>query len=196
MGGGDKPLRLLAGRPVIAHIVARLSPQVSTLALSANGDPLRLASWDLPVVADTIEGHLGPLAGVLAGLAWLTAAHPGISGLLTVPGDTPFLPFDLVDRLVAARNAQAAEIAIAASSGRTHPVVALWPVGLARALNEALAVEGLRKVEAFVSRYRVAVVDYPAQPIDPFFNINTEADLTAAALAASSIAASAKPRSS
>ncbi len=179
LGGGDKCLLPLAGRPILAHVIARARPQVAALALSANGDPARFAGFGLKVVADGIAGFAGPLAGVLAGLDWAAAEQPAATHLASFAGDAPFLPRDLVDRLGAAL-ADGHEIACAASSGRLHPVFALWPVALRQALRQAVAVEGVRKVELWLRRFRLAVVEFPAAPLDPFFNVNRPEDLAEA----------------
>lgn len=178
MGGGDKPLRRLAGRPILAHVIDRIRPQVSALALNANGDPARMAEFGLQVVADAIPGFPGPLAGIHAGMAWARAHHPEIDDILSVPADTPFLPADLADRLAAARGD--ADIAVAASGGNAHPVVALWPVRLADELRRLVTEEGMRRVTDFARRHRVAYADFPVGAIDPFLNINRPADLEAA----------------
>jgi len=171
MGGGDKAMRLVGGRTVLDRLLDRLAPQVERVIINANGDPSRFAP--LPVVADTVPGHPGPLAGVLAGLDW-AAAH-AVPWIVTVPGDSPFIPADLVERL---RDALGdARLACAASGGRMHPVVALWPTALQHELRAALE-GGLRKVGAFTAG--AAVVEWPAEPIDPFFNVNTPEDLDAA----------------
>jgi len=180
MGGGDKPLREIGGQTILARVIQRLKPQCECLALSANGDPLRFASFGLPVVADGVEHHPGPLAGILAGLDWAAACRPDARWILSAPGDCPFLPQDLVARLREAVSAQNAELAAAASQGRSHPVIGLWKVGLRDALRQALVDEGLRKVEAWTRRYRVATVAWPAEPVDPFFNANTLEDLAEA----------------
>ena len=180
MGGGDKCLRLLAGQPILAHIVERIAPQTRRLVLSANGDPARFAAFGLPVVADGIQGYAGPLAGLLAGLGWTRAEAPDCPLVLSTPGDAPFLPTDLVRRLLAAREAQGAAIALAASAGRVYPVVGLWPVALAADLRHALVEEGVRKVDAWTARHRVAVVDFPVGACDPFFNANRPEDLAEA----------------
>src|SRR5215475_8712007 len=181
MGGGDKPLRLLAGRPLLAHIVERVAPQVRRLVLNANGDPARFATFGLPVVADAVAGFVGPLAGVLTGLDWAAAEAPDCPWVATFPGDAPFLPRDLVARLLAAVDAEGAELACAASSGQSHPVVGLWPVRLRHELREALVGEGIRKVDVWTARYRLATVAFSDRPVDPFFNANHPEDLDRAA---------------
>jgi molybdopterin-guanine dinucleotide biosynthesis protein A len=180
MGGGDKPLRELGGHTILARVIARLEPQCECLLLSANGDPLRFASFGLPVVVDGVSHHPGPLAGILAGLDWAAAHRPNAEWILSAPGDCPFLPRDLVVRLRQAVSAQGAELAVAASEGRSHPVIGLWKVALRNALREALVVEGLRKVQDWTGRHRLATVTWPAEPLDPFFNINTVEDLAEA----------------
>jgi molybdopterin-guanine dinucleotide biosynthesis protein A len=174
MGGGDKTLKPLSGRPVLAHVIDRVRPQVAALALNANGDPARFAEYGLPVVADTVEGFAGPLAGVLAGLDWAARAAPECRWLLSAPTDAPFLPKDLAERLVAA--SARAEVVVAASGGRSHPVAALWAMSLREALRAALA-RGIRKVEDFTRDHRLASVEFPTEPIDPFFNLNRPEDL-------------------
>ena len=177
MGGGDKPLRMLGGRSLLDHAIARIAPQVSALVLNANGDAGRWARFDLPVVADPLPDFPGPLAGILAGLRWAQATHPGVADMLSVPTDTPFLPHDLVARLLAGRGAH--PMACAASGGWTHPVIGLWPVALADALEAALR-GGERKIDAFTARHGVAEVDFATDPFDPFFNVNRPDDLVAA----------------
>ncbi|WP_199902686.1 molybdenum cofactor guanylyltransferase MobA [Azospirillum sp. B4] len=172
----DKARLMLAGRPLLAHVRARLEPQVAGLVLNANGDPARHHDQGLPILADTVPGHPGPLAGVLAGLEFAAGTHTHV---LSVPADCPFLPRDLAPRLAAA--IAPGGVACAASNGQRHPVVALWPVGLAPALRQSLVGEDLRKVSAFLARQPLAVVDFPAGPVDPFFNVNTAEDLAAAA---------------
>ncbi len=180
MGGGDKCLRLLAGEPILAHVIACLRPQVDALVINANGDPSRFSSFALPVVADVIEGFAGPLAGVLSGMAWARANAPNCSHVVTAPTDAPFLPADLVERLVAALDDQGAELACATSGGRTHPVCGLWPVALEEDLRRAMQQDDIRKVDIWTARYRLAEVDWPNEPIDPFFNANRPDDLATA----------------
>lgn len=181
MGGGDKPLVAVAGRPMLAHAVARLSPQVAALALNANGDPDRFAAFGLPIIADTVPGFAGPLAGILAGLAWARAAVPGARFLASAAGDTPFFPADLVARLSAAGAGDERTVALAASPDGVHPVFGLWPIALADDLEDFLAGGESGKILAFVDRHRRVDVRFEAiragtQEIDPFFNVNTAAE--------------------
>ena len=176
MGGADKPLIAIGGAPILDRVLARLAPDCVQMILNANGDAGRFASYRLPVVADDVPGFAGPLAGVLAGLDWAADNLPGIAFLASAPADCPFLPRDLVRRLHAARIAQGTELACAQSGGRRHPVVGLWPVALRDDLRQALVHEGLRKIETWTARHGVALAEWPAEPIDPFFNVNTPED--------------------
>ena len=184
MGGGDKPLLSLGNGRLIDHVAARLTPQVGMLALNANGDPARFAGIDLPVLADTVQGYAGPLAGILIGLEW-AATQPGCRWLASAAGDTPFFPGNLVERLAAAAREQPGAIAVASSKGQWHPTFALWPLGLRDALRHFLVDDDNRRVSAFMERHGLIAVDFPmldvsGEQIDPFFNVNTPHDLAEA----------------
>ncbi|MGB6175995.1 MAG: molybdenum cofactor guanylyltransferase MobA [Methylocella sp.] len=179
MGGGDKALRKSGGISLLAHAIAALRPQCECLVLSANGDPARFAGFDLPVVADDLPGFKGPLAGILAGLDWIAACRPDVPLAVSVPADTPFLPDDLVARLLRARTQDNAMIACAHSGGTTHWAVAVWPVSIRSDLRHALVIEDKRKVEAFLQNHSRAIVEWPIEPYDPFFNANDPSDLAA-----------------
>ena len=181
MGGGDKTLRLLAGQTLLDRVIDRVRPQVDALVLNANGDPSRFARFGLPVVADSVADFAGPLAGVLAGLDWTAANRPDCEFVVSLATDAPFLPADLVARLVKGMNAQGAELACAASGGQPHPVIGLWPVRLRGELRQALIAEEIRKVDVWTARYPLATVDFPITTIDPFFNANRPEDLDRAA---------------
>lgn len=180
MGGDDKALRRIGGRAILAHVIDRIRPQVGELVLNANGDPGRFGEYGLPVAPDTVAGHAGPLAGVLTGLEWAAANAPGCSWVATVPTDAPFLPGDLVARLLAVVAESGAEMACAGSAGRAHPVCGLWPVRLRAELRRAMVDEEIRKVDFWTARYRVARADFSTDPLDPFFNANTPDDLAEA----------------
>ncbi|MCT7377167.1 molybdenum cofactor guanylyltransferase MobA [Chelativorans salis] len=179
MGGGDKPMRTIGGSPILDHVITRLTPQCEGLLLNANGDPARFARFGLPVIADTVEDYPGPLAGVLAALDWVAENRAGVEWVVSVAGDCPFLPNDLVERFHQARFAEDAQLCVAASNGRSHPVIGLWHVGLREDLRQALK-EGMRKIDRWTANYRLATVSWPADPVDPFFNANTLDDLAEA----------------
>jgi molybdopterin-guanine dinucleotide biosynthesis protein A len=184
MGGGDKARIMIGGATILERVLARLKPQCAQLILNANDDPARFADTGLPVVPDSVPGFVGPLAGILAGLDWAAAHASDVADIASVPGDCPFLPADLIARLDDGRRAQGQPLACARSGEWRHPVVALWPVALRDDLRHALTADGLRKIETWTARHGVAVVDWPATPVDPFFNVNTPDDVAEAELIA------------
>jgi len=178
MGGGDKPLIPLAGRPILDHILARL-PQIGhPIALNVNGESSAFDAYSLPVLADSLPDHPGPLAGVLAGLDW-AAGLPGITDLITLPGDCPFPPRDLMEKLVEGREKGGTPLACATSGGRSHPVIALWPVEARETIRSALQA-GERKVGRLIEEIGCTRVEWPTMPFDPFLNINTPEDVASA----------------
>ncbi len=186
MGGGDKALKILAGKTILERVIARARPQVAALVLNANGDASRFARYGLPVAADSVAGFAGPLAGVLAGLDWAAKSLPGVSHVASFATDAPFFPPDLVKRLEEAVRDGKHDLACAASGGRDHPVFGLWPVALREDLRQALA-DGLRKVDLWTARHRLARVEFAASPYDPFFNVNSPEDLAEAEKIASAV---------
>jgi molybdopterin-guanine dinucleotide biosynthesis protein A len=180
MGGGDKPMREIGGKTILARVVARLAPQCNDLILNANGDPARFAAFGLPVIADTVANFPGPLAGILAALDWTAERRPEAQWILSTPGDCPFLPRDLVKRLHQVRLAENKPLACARSGEWRHPVVAIWSVALRGDLRRVLIEEGLRKIEIWTARHGIALADWPAEPVDPFFNVNAPEDAAAA----------------
>jgi len=180
MGGGDKCLRDLGGKPILGHILERARTQVSALALNANGDPARFAAFGLPVVADTVDGYAGPLAGVLAGLDWAATEMPGVRWVASFASDAPFFPRDLVARFHAAVAAEGADLACAASDGQAHPVFGLWRVDLREDLRDAMTREKIYKVDRWTARYRLSTVEFAVAGGDPFFNANRPEDLAVA----------------
>lgn len=180
MGGGDKPMKTIGGRTILERVITRLAPQCDGLILNANGDPARFASFGLPVVADTVEGFAGPLAGVLTALDWAAAHRLDIEWVLSIATDCPFLPRDLVARLQQARIEEQAQLAVASSGDQTHPVIGLWNVALRGELRHALVVEDIRKIDRWTARYKLATVNWPVLPLDPFFNANTVEDIAEA----------------
>jgi molybdopterin-guanine dinucleotide biosynthesis protein A len=180
MGGGDKALIEIGGTTILDRVIARLKPTVSGLVLNANGDSARFARYGLPVIADSVPDFAGPLAGILAGLDWAATRAPDIAWIVSVPGDCPFLPRDVVPRLHAARAAAGMPLACARSGEWRHPVVGLWPLALRDDLRGALLDEDLHKIEVWTARHGIAIAEWPATPLDPFFNVNTPDDAAAA----------------
>ena len=184
MGGNEKALLEIAGEPMLAHVIARMRPQAGTLVINANGDPERFSPFDLPVIPDTIEDFAGPLAGLHAGMMWAQSKTPNARFIASAPGDIPFLPHELVARLKSALRASRATCAIAASGNMRHPIVGLWDITLAGAVADALE-NGVRAMHRFAEDNASTVVDFPdveigGVVIDPFFNVNTPADLETA----------------
>jgi molybdopterin-guanine dinucleotide biosynthesis protein A len=179
MGGGDKGMLALGDQSLLGRVIARLRPQVETMALNANGPAERFRPYGLPVIADSVADYPGPLAGVLAGLDW--AAEQGASHIATAAADTPFFPADLVGRLIVATEQNGQPIALAATPDperglARHPTFGLWPVALREDLRAALGA-GTRKVVAWTDRHGTALAQFEAEPFDPFFNVNTPADM-------------------
>ncbi len=186
MGGGDKGLCELGGKPLIQHVIERLSAQASPLAINANGDASRFAGLGLPVIADATEDFAGPLAGVLAGMRWAAEAAPEARFIVTAACDTPFFPTDLVAKFLGSAGGAYPAIVLAKSGERIQPVFGLWPVALASNLADALA-SGTRKVQAWAQQHPHFIVEFPipslgGKPADPFFNANTPEELGEAAI--------------
>ncbi len=184
MGGGDKSLRALNGKPLILHVIERLGGQAAPIALNVNGDASRFPPFGLPVIPDATTDYAGPLAGVLAGLRWAAEAAPDARFIVTAACDTPFFPSELVEKLLASTGSTYPCIALAASGENAHPVFGLWPVALAGDL--ALSLEaGTRKVMHWIDRHPHFIAEFPfvtfgGTRVDPFFNANTPEDLAEA----------------
>jgi len=176
MGGGDKALLDIGGQSLLAHVIERLTPQVAAMALNANGEAARFDACGLPVLPDSIAGYAGPLAGVLAGLDW--AADQGADTVVSVAGDTPFFPCDLVPRLQLAAEGMEHPLALACTPDGRQPTFGLWPVALRDDLRSALQ-NGLRKVVMWTDQHDGRQAMFDARG-NPFFNVNTPRDLAQA----------------
>lgn len=171
MGGEVKPLLWVGGETILSRILVRLGSL--DVVLNVNGDASRFERYEMEVLPDVVGGRVGPLAGVLTAME---RAGGDYGYVLSVPGDAPFLPVDLLERLGGAM-VEGVDIVAASSGGRVHPVVALWRVGLAGDLRTALVDEGVRKIMDFTERFAVEVVPWEVGVVDPFMNLNTYADL-------------------
>ena len=180
MGGGDKCLKMLGGKTLLARVIDVARPQVDELILNANGDPARFKEYGLPVVGDVVDGFAGPLAGILTGLEWSRDNRPACSWVASFACDAPFAPNDLISRLSGAIEDQNGELGCASSNGRDQPVIGLWPVALAEELRTALVDEDIRKVDVWTARYRLGRANWGIDPVDPFLNVNRPEDLARA----------------
>ncbi len=178
LGGADKALVELSGRPLLQHVITRLRPQLASMVINANDNPRRFAAYDLPVISDSMD-DAGPLAGVLAGMEWAASNMPEVEWVATVAVDTPFFPANYINRMQAGIS-RGADMARACSNGRAHPVFGIWPLRLAAELRNALEVEGLRKIDLWTARFNCADIAFSGNDFDPFFNINTPEDVKTA----------------
>lgn len=186
--GALKPLRLLAGRPMMAHVVDRLRPQVMDLVVVANDPAPEFGVLGVPVIADPPdiqamarrEGRrLGPLAGILAGMEWALDHHPHCGWILTAPADVPFLPLDLTVRLCGLMHVPEPDVLMVRHGKRREHTLAIWSVKLAADLRRAILEEGMRRVETFAQRYAFEELVWPGNAA-PFLNVNTPAELNEA----------------
>lgn len=177
MGGGDKPMRELGGKPILEHVIDRVRPQVHQLILNANGDPDRFKQFNLPVVADVLDDNQGPLAGILTGLDWAAKNLPDCEYVISFATDAPFVPHDLVMRLLQPVLAGEAPLSCAITGERTHPVFGVWPVVLREELRKAMVEEGMRKIDAWTETIGIKHVPFETEPVDPFFNVNKPENL-------------------
>ena len=186
MGGGDKALLQVGEWSMLDRVVNRLGAQTSWLVLNTNGDVRRFFSFDLPIVPDATPGFHGPLSGLLAGMRW-AERNTDAAWVVTVPCDTPFLPDNLVNRFTE-ELAAGAEIAVCRSRGRLHPIIGLWPIALADALEAWLSGQPERAAHAWLASRRWSAVDFAMEgDLDPFFNVNTPDDLVVARRYASTL---------
>ncbi|MDE0539154.1 MAG: molybdenum cofactor guanylyltransferase MobA [Rhodospirillales bacterium] len=177
MGGGDKCLLEFGGQTLLDWILARIRPQVRTVILNANGDPARFAQFDLPVVPDIADESLGPLLGIVSGLTWVAENAPDAQWVVTVPGDTPFPPGDLVGRFMEIAARPDVEVVCAVSGGRTYPPCSLWNVDLAGELREAVIEDRILKIDQWTETRRIEWAEFETGAVDPFFNVNSPEDL-------------------
>ncbi len=176
MNGQDKARLSIGGKTLLQRIVEIAAPQVEKLVLNTNSDPVDFTGYELPTARDVVPGHAGPLAGILTGLEWTRMHAPGCRWVASFPCDSPFVPHDLVERMVEKARDENVDLVCACSGGRDHPVVGLWPVRLAAPLRHALIEEKIHKVDDWTGRFRLARVKFDVHPVDPFFNVNRPED--------------------
>jgi len=177
MGNQNKSFMPLANKPLFEHVLERFLPQCDTVLINSNSQSRQLASYNLPIIKDTLEGYLGPLAGILSAMEWTKQQLPETQWIASVPVDTPFLPKDLVSTLYQSIQKKHSTLVGVSSNGRTHPVIGLWSTRLVDDLRLALNDEGLRKIDLWTARYSISHQDFSNEVFDPFFNINSQEDL-------------------
>ncbi len=180
MGGGDKCLLPVNEKTLIAHVLAAIAPQTGDILINTNSDPAAYLKFGLPVLPDVIPGFQGPLAGLLTGMLWSRRCHPRQAYILSVAGDVPFLPADLIARLARNLTEQRCDIALAKCPNGLHPTIGLWPVDLAERLEHDLMETTLRSVRDWAGQFRVAETMFASGSLA---NINTPAELAACQLA-------------
>lgn len=180
MGGGHKPLLPLAGKPILQHIIDCIGPQLGPMVINANGSIDLFSQFDLPITGDSFDGFVGPLAGILAGMDWVAENAPECRYMVSISGDSPFLPHNLVEKLISPLLDGVGQLSVASSLGRTQPVIGAWDILLREDLRKAIGQEDIRKVDRWTSRFNVIEVSFSATPYDPFFNTNRPEDLESA----------------
>ncbi|MDP1700820.1 MAG: molybdenum cofactor guanylyltransferase MobA [Aestuariivirga sp.] len=173
MGGREKAFLELASKPVILHVIEQFEPQVDQLVINANGEPARFSEFGLDVVPDVLTSLTTPLAGLHAALKFTKSVEADV--LVTVPSDTPFLPFNLVSKLMAKAVVRGA--AIAASGDQVHYIIGAWKTELLDDLESAIARDNLFRVKDWAHRATAQKVEWPIKSHDPFFNVNAPEDL-------------------
>ena len=180
MGEQDKAFCQLGQQTLIATVINKIAPQVDGLVINTNSDNEAYRVLGLPVVKDCVAGYLGPLVGILSALDWIHEHRPQCQWLASFSVDTPFITPDVVATLFAAVRREKTLLATVRSGQRSHPVIGLWSLQLRDDLREQLLRQQLRKVDKWTQRHGIAIADFDTNPVDPFFNINSPADLETA----------------
>ncbi len=175
LGGVDKCLIEISDKPILYWQLEKTA-QFPNRILNANGERERFAKFNLAVIPDFIDGYLGPLCGILSMMKYTKKHIPSAKWLLSCATDAPFIPGDLGERLYSKGMSSNADIIMASSNGRNHPVFCLWNIELEDALEEAILKQDIRKIELFTKMFKTVYENFSATP-DPFLNINTKQDI-------------------
>ena len=176
MGGGIKSLKKFNNKIIFDRIFENLQNQVQKIIINSNDLENLFANYNVEVIKDSIKGFLGPLAGIHAALEWLTINEPHINWLITVPGDTPFIPNNLVKKLLDKAKNDGHKIVLAQSNAKTHPIIGVWHSSLYESLKNDLN-SGVRKILDWASKHPLGYAEFSNSKYDPFFNINYEEDM-------------------
>ena len=180
MGGGIKSLQEFNKKKIFDRILEKISPEIQKVIINCNSEEKKFTKYNLPIFNDLKKGYLGPLAGIHAAMKWIIDFSPEVEWLITLPGDTPFIPDDLVFQFKKKISTNS-KIILVKSNNRTHPAVGLWNTNLFSSLDKALD-SGARKILNWAELHPIEYLNYEYKEYDPFFNINTEEDLREAAL--------------
>ena len=176
MGGGIKSLKKFNNKYIFDRIFENLQTQVDKVIINSNDSENLFVKYNVEVIKDSLEGFLGPLAGIHASFEWLNKNAPYINWLVTVPGDTPFIPKNLVKKLLDKVKNTNHKIVLAQSNGKTHPIIGIWHSNLFESLKNSLN-SGNRKIMNWASQNSLGYEEFTNSKYDPFFNINCKEDL-------------------
>ena len=175
MGGGIKSLMEFNNKVIFERIFQRLKPQINKIFVNCNYEEIKLKRYNIPIIKDQKKGFLGPLAGIHAGMKWIKKNEKDIDWLITIPGDTPFIPNDLIDQL-ASKTSKKLKIILTKSKNKIHPSIGIWHIDLLDDLNISLD-NGARKILTWAEKHPMEFINYSIKNFDPFFNINSKDDL-------------------
>ena len=176
MGGGIKTLMQFNKKIIFERILENLQNQINNIIINNNEMSYQFKKYNLPVIEDKIKGYLGPLAGIHASLEWVTKNLKNIEWIVSIPGDTPFIPDNLVEKLYNKAENYKKNIIIAKSNEKIHPIVGIWNVSLLQKLEEAI-LEGERKIIIWAKKNQLDYQEFINDRYDPFFNINYNEDI-------------------
>ena len=178
LGGGIKSLIKINNKKIFDIILERIQPQIDRIIVNSNIEDTEISKYKFPIIKDEKQGYLGPLAGIQAGMQWLNKNKPKVDWLLTLPGDTPFIPLNLVSCFEEKIN-QDSKIILAKSNDKIHPIIGAWHTSLLTSLNEHLE-SGTRKILEWAENHPLDFLEFNEKNYDPFFNINTQIDINKA----------------
>jgi len=180
MGGGIKSLITFNNKSIFDRIFERLTSQINKIIINCNDQEKSFEKYQLPILKDLKQGYLGPLAGIHSAMHWLNLNDHQTKWLITIPGDTPFIPMNIVSKFKKKMSEQT-KIILARSGQNTHPIIGAWHISLFSSLDEHLN-KGTRKILAWAHNHPIEYINFDIKPYDPFFNINFKKDITEATL--------------
>ena len=179
MGGGIKTLIQFNKKIIFERILESLQNQINNIIINNNDMSYQFKKYNLPIIEDKIKGYLGPLAGIHASLEWVSKNLKNIEWIVSIPGDTPFIPDNLVEKLYNKAKSYKKNIIIAKSNEKIHPIIGIWNVNLLQKLEKAI-LEGERKIIIWAKKNQLDYQEFVNDRYDPFFNINYNEDIDTA----------------